>query len=216
MMKVLDIPLHLQAEGSVDCGPTGSLMILDYFGVTNNAAEVIAKVPKCNFGTSSFDNALTLMDYGLEVEMVLAQPQLFDGNFIREKPSNQAILQQIETVKDKEKDREKQDIIASFATYLQKKGKVRLVIPTKEIIIAALDEGKAVWVSMYARVLGKNEGGYHTVVIAGYKDDQFLILNPWPLSRQKSWEHADDVVYGIHVSTLFDYDNGTILLVSQK
>lgn len=71
-MKVLDIPLHLQTKGSEDCGPTGSLMILDYFGITSDSAEVLSKVPRCNFGTSSFDNANTLMDYGLNVELVTA------------------------------------------------------------------------------------------------------------------------------------------------
>lgn len=212
----LDIPLHLQDSGSEDCGPIGTLMILDYFGKTSDRAEVLAKVPRCNFGTSSFDNAQVLLDYGLKVELITAQPKLFDGDFIRSKPSVEAILERLEQKKVSEKDEERKKIIGSLMKFMDKGGKLNLEIINKDLVIDSLNDNKPVWVSMFANALESNGGGYHTVVITGHDKDRFFINNPWPESRKQSWENADEVIYAIHVSTLFDYDNGAVFLVSNK
>ncbi len=214
-MKVLDIPLHLQAVGSEDCGPTSSLMILDYFGITSDSAEVISKVPRCNFGTSSFDNANVLIDYGLKVEMVTAHPKIFDGNFIQTDPTHGEILEQIDKVSRKEKDKEKKEILNSLHKFVKRGGKLNISIPTIKIIKHSIDKGKPVWVSMQANALGADEGDFHTVVVGGYRVNEFLVFNPWPLSRKKSWENAERLMFGVHASTSFDYDNGTILLVDK-
>jgi|GEM_PF-2219394 len=214
-MIKLSIPLHLQTEGSEDCGPTSTLMILDYFGITSDAQEVIAKVPRCNFGTSTFDNALTMMDYGLSVELVMAQPDIFDGEFIRSKPEKAAVIARVKQVIEKEKDQERQDILRSLITYVERGGKLTLAIPSKEIIQQAVKAGRPVMASMYTEALGRQLGGYHFVVIGGYNDHEFLIFNPWPTSKHISWERVDEVMFAIHSSTLFDYDNGAILLVDK-
>lgn len=147
-MKILDLPLHLQAEGSEDCGPTSSLMILDYFGITSDSSEVISRVPRCNFGTSSFDNANTMMDYGLKVELVTAHPKIFDGEFLKSNPNKEEILKQVDRAIGKEKDDERKDILRSLKKFVRRDGKLNLSIPTKQIIENSIDDGKPVWVSM--------------------------------------------------------------------
>lgn len=215
-MIKLDIPLHLQKLHSEDCGPTCTLMVLDYFGITSDANEVLQKVPRCNFGTSTFDNAVVLLDYGLKVEMVMAQPLLFDGDFIRSKPSKQKIIARIKKVHDEETDQGKKDILTGLLTFINAGGTLTLAIPTKSIIETALDHGKPVMISTFTKTMGPDQGGYHFVVVGGYNDKQFLLFNPWQQSRQESWENSDEVLFGIHSSTLFDYDNGTILIVGKN
>ncbi len=214
-MVALNIPLHLQKLGSEDCGPISSLMILDYFGITSDPEEVIAKVPRHSFGTSSFDNATTMIDYGLKVHMITAQPLLFDGDFIRSNPTRHQITSRVEEAMRKEKDQGKKDTLNGLIVFIEAGGSLSLEYPSKESIVTALNDGKPVFASMFTNTIGRNQGGYHFVVIGGYKDEQFLIFNPWQPSRQKSWENADEILFGIHCSTLFDYDNGTILIVDK-
>lgn len=216
-MKSYSVPIHLQADGSTDCGPVSSTMILDFFGITSDKEKIISEVPTCEpSGTTAFDNANVLRKYGLDVEMVLAQPLLFEGSFIRSNPSVASIKKQIADRLAAEDSLGKKQIIKSLVSYLEGGGKLTLAKPTESVIRQALDGGKLVWVSMHCAVLGENEGGYHTVVVGGYREDEFLVFNPWPRSKKQSWEKAEDVVFGIYAATLFDYDNGTILLVGKS
>ena len=207
---------HLQDDGSTDCGPIGTLMILDYFGVTSDRKQVLKRVQRSTFGTSTFANALAMHEYGLDTTLITAQPKIFDGDFIHSKPSNKEILQKVLDTQRDEKDADKRHNLGMLADYLKAKADFELAIPTKQMIINALDAGKLVWLSTYARILGLDEGGHHTVVVGGYKDDKFLIYNPWPRSRKKSWENMNEVMFAIHSVTDFDYDNGAIIVVGKK
>lgn len=208
------VPLYLQKLGSEDCGPIATLMILGYFDKTSDVKEVLTKVPRSYFGTTTFDNATVLLDYGLKVDLVTRNPLIFDGDFIRSKPSGKEVKQRINEVTKKEKKSERKEILEGLLTFINKENsKLKLDIPSKDIIIEALGRGKLILASIYAKALGVNQGGYHFVVIAGIDKDKLLVLNPWPKSRQESWEDIDEVVYAIHTSTMFDYDNGSILIV---
>lgn len=215
-MKALKVNLHLQDEASEDCGPISSLMILDYFNITDSREEVLAKIPRCDFGTSAFDNAQVLKNYGLNVEIITAHPKVFDGDFLSKEPSTEQILDRIEDIKQKEKSVNSRQILEGLKKFIKDDGKLTLAIPVEESIKQALDENRLIFAGMYTKALGANEGGYHFVVIGGYKEDKFLIYNPWPPSRQKSWEPIDKVMFAIHCSTLFDYDNGAILVVGKN
>lgn len=207
---------YFQDDGSEDCGPISSLMILDYFGITSDRKEVLKKVQRSNFGTSTFANALTLMEYGLDTELVTIQPKIFVGEFIKSRPSMAQIIKKVSECKSIEKIRDKKSNLSMFIDYLRSGGKFRLAIPTKQMIKTALDSGRLIWISAYTKILGENEGGHHSSVIAGYKNNEFLIYNPWPRSRKKSWENADEVMFAIHSVTDFDYDNGAIIIVGKK
>lgn len=214
-MKQYDIPLHTQADGSEDCGPVSATMILDFFGITSDEEEVIKKVPRSYLGTSSFEVAVVLMSYGLRVRAITANPLIFDGDFIRSVPDSGQIHRKVKEAYDKEKNKDKKSTAKSVLRYLDKRGEIIVKIPAASDITGALDEGKLVFASAYARAIGEKEGGYHFIVIGGYDGDKFLIFNPLPKSRRKSWERIDEVMFAIHASTNFDYDNGSILLVGK-
>ncbi len=210
-----DVPLHIQGPDSEDCGPVSAAMILDFFHVTDNQEEVIAKVPKSYFGTTSFDNAVVLIEYGLEVTVVTANPLVFDGDFLHSNPTPEAIRKKVVVAKDNERDKGKRATIESLLRYIDKGGGLVTEIPNANHITQALDHNKLVGASTYAKAIGQNEGGYHFVVIGGYGKEKFLVYNPWPQSRHKSWERINEVMFAIHAGTTFDYDNGTLLVVGK-
>ncbi len=215
-MKSLEVPLHLQPEQSEDCGPTSTLMVLDYYGLSSNLEEVTGRLPKTYYGTTVFDNANLLLSYGLDVEMVTAHPELFDGDFIRSHPSDSEVIDRISEVQTSEERPEGKEFLTSLLGFVAASGTLTLEVPSRSTIERAINEEKPVWASMYGGALGPNQGGYHAVVLSGYNDTSFNVLNPLPESRQKSWEKADEVIFGIHASTLLDYDNGAILIAGKK
>lgn len=215
-MTEYNLAQHLQDDESTDCGPISTLMILNYFGITSDRQLVLKKVQRSTFGTSSFANALVMQEYGLDTTLITIQPKIFDGDFIHSKPSDKSILKKVLGTQRNEKDKDKKHNLGMLASYLEKGGHFKLAIPTKQIIIDALSAGKLVWLSAYTMILGPDEGGYHAMVVAGYKDNQFLLYNPWPKSKRKSWENADEVMFAIHSVTDFDYDNGAIIVVGKK
>lgn len=215
-MKQLDVPLHLQAPGSEDCGPISSTMVLDYFGFPVTPADIIAKVPRCEWGTDTFGNANVLAEYGLKVKLVTKSPLLFNGDFLRTNPSRAAILAHIRKLESEISDKDKKGILNRLLQFLDNKGELLIEIPSEKLIKETIDNNGLVMASLYGKVLGKDEGTYHFVVVGGYNEDSFYVYNPWPKSRQKSWENQEDFMFAIHVSTLFDYDNGAILCVTKN
>jgi hypothetical protein len=215
-MIVHKVPQYLQDDGSEDCGPIATLMILDFFGVTSDKNEVLQKVQRSEFGTSTFANALVFEEYGLDTTLVTIQPKMFYGEFINSKPTRQQIIERVKAQNKEEKIKDKKENLGILLDYLKGEGGFGLAIPTKQLIVDALKSGKLVWASSYTRILGLHEGGHHTIVIAGYRDDEFLVYNPWPRSRKRSWENADRVVFAIQSVTDFDYDNGAVILVGKK
>jgi ABC-type bacteriocin/lantibiotic exporter with double-glycine peptidase domain len=214
-MVELNIPLRLQDDDSTDCGPIASLMILHYFGITADATEVLKKVPRAYWGTSSYDNGSLLLDYGLSVEAITAHPEIFDGDFIKSAPDAKMIRSRIETVLEKQDSKDKYAILSSLLNFIDKNGVLNLAIPSKKHIVTALDSGKPVLAAVNANVWGANQGGYHFVVIGGYDKNKFLVYNPSRKSHQRSWEDAAQVLFGIHASTVFDFDNGSIFIITK-
>ena len=136
-MKLLDVPHHLQDLGSKDCGPITSLMVLDYYHVPSSVSEVLRRVPRTSGGgTSIFDNANMLRDYGLEVEAITAQPLLFNGDFIRSKPSPEQIRKQAASV---DKANPGHRTLISLLEYMDKGGALTLAIPSEQQIIDAIN-----------------------------------------------------------------------------
>lgn len=217
-MKAYDVPAHLQDDGSEDCGPASTTMVLDFFGITADQEAVIKKVPRCNYGTDAFGNALVMQNYGLSVEVITANPLIFDGDFLRMGSTKSDIRHRIVGVRDIENDTDRKAILDRFVDAVDSNIGLITKIPTAQMIIDALNAGKLVWTSMYAQVLGKNEGKYHFIVIGGYDESEetFLVFNPLPKSRRKSWEKIDEVMFAIHTNTLFDYDNGAVLVVGKQ
>jgi len=213
-MKKIEITPILQDENSVDCGPTCVKMVLDHFGIYKDIESLRSLLGYTEEGTSAYDKGALLLTENLNVTVVTAHPRLFTPDDI----ANIHLKQDIESVIDKVSMEEPKSkcVLDTFKNFLSKGGKFSLEIPTFKHIKKAIDADCLVIALLYARALGSNEGGYHFVVVNGYDDDEnVFITNPLPNSKKQSWFPSNEFIFGLHVSTMVDVDNGSLLIVSK-
>lgn len=211
-MKKLAVPLILQRIFSLDCGPTCVQMILEYFGIKKNFKELKSQLDYNSVGTSAFDNGLLLLNEGLRVVAVTAQPLLFAPDLKLKTQEDIAKL-----VKNKKFKKNKfQSGLKNLNKYLDWGGKLRVEIPSFKHIKKAIDQGSPVLALIHSNALGGKEGGgYHFVIVTGYKNNQVFLNNPSPFSTKQAWFPVDRFLYALHSSTTADIDNGTLIVVSK-
>ncbi len=214
-MKIIDIPLKLQQKGTQDCGPVCVQMVLEYFGINQDFQSLKDNLLYNESGTTAFDNGSLLLDSGLSVTAVTAQPRLFSPEIISSITSRDLLqeviakkMEQVKTVRDK-------DSLETFKKFLNKGGECKLEIPSFMHIKEAVDNGHLVIALLIAQALGSKEGGYHFVVVSGYDEGRVYINNPAPSSSQQSWFSVERFLYALHASTVGDFDNGTLLIISK-
>lgn len=209
-MKVINVPLILQEKGSIDCGPTCTRMIMEYYGVKKTLKDIRSKLTYRKTGTTIYDNGSLLIDEGFNTTVVTAQPLLFPGDIIPTIKNKHNLLKLItEKLKGAKKDKW---IIKTMIKYLKKNGNIKLEIPSFSHIKHAIDNDTPVLTLMYGQSMGRNEGKYHFVVVCGYKDKEIFINNPWPKSKRQGWFPFEQFIYGVHASTCVSVDNGTFLI----
>jgi predicted double-glycine peptidase len=177
-MKTISIPLKLQQKGSLDCGPVCVQMVLEYFGINHDFQSLKNNLLYNESGTTAFDNGSLLLDLGLSVTVVTAQPRLFSPEIISSITSKEVLqeviskkMKQVKTVRDK-------DNLETFKKFLNKGGQYKLEIPNLNHLKEAIDNGQPVIALLIAQALGSKEGGYHFVVVSGYDEDSVHITNP--------------------------------------
>ncbi len=214
-MKKIDVPLYLQKEDSSDCGPVAVQMILDYFGIKRTLEDLDKKLARFEKDfTSTYDCRALLLDEGLGVIAITANPLLFPPDVISKLKTSGDIKELINNKIAAKHKRAK--VLKTFIKYLDKGGKFLLKIPTFADIKQAIDKNNIVGVSMYSNTMGSNEGGYHFVVATGYRDNQVFINNSWPKSKKQGWFDIDQFLYGVYAASCVDVDNSAFLVVSKK
>lgn len=213
-MKKFDIPLYIQEEGSVDCGPTCVRMILEYYGIKKSFDELQKALYYTAVGTSIFDNGSLLLDNGLKVMSYTAQPMLFPADKISELKTNNDIRKII--VNKMNTHENYKNNLTTFIKYLDKGGEINVEIPTFAHVKTAIDNGSPVLALLYGQALGANEGEFHFVVVSGYDDDMVFINSSWPQSIKQGWFPLKNFLYAVHTSTTADIDNGTLLIATRK
>ena len=105
--------------------------------------------------------------------------------------------------------------LETFKKFLSKGGEVKLEIPSFDHIKEAIDNGHPVIALLIAQALGSMEGAYHFVVVSGYDESRVYINNPAHNSSQQAWFPIERFLYAVHASTVADFDNGTLMVVSK-
>lgn len=212
-MKKIEIPLHLQAAESMDCGPVCTQIVLEHFGHHADLQAFISKLDYGDNGTSAYDNACLLLSKGLRVCAITAQPILFPPDIIPTLKNNESLLKVAE---ERERKSPKDGpILNTFRAFLVAGGEMKLEIPTLSHIKSAIDSECLIIALLYGRAMGSREGGFHFVIANGYDEGRVFITNPLPDSKQQDWVPAEQFLYALHTSTTSDVDNGTLLVVSQ-
>lgn len=209
-MKLLKMPLYLQEEGSVDCGPVCSRMMLEYFGIRRTLDELRAKVRYSEVGTSSYDNGSIFLCEGFRTRAVTAHPLLFPPDLQEKLADKGKLLDRIQGLAGRLTD--KADNLRTLTKFLQLGGELCMEIPAFRHIKEAIDVGSPVLALMYAKALGNNEGGFHFVVANGYKRGFVHVMNPSPRAMNQAWFPVDRFLYAVHASTCADVDNGTLIV----
>ncbi len=210
-MKILKIPLHFQADGSTDCGPTSVQMMLEYYGMKRTLEDLKAHVQYSDIGTSAFDNGTLFLSEGLSVTAVTANPLLFPADEIDQLSNLQQLRRRLTRLKRKAP--KWSGNITTFRRYLNKGGTLKLEIPAFEHIKAAIDADNPLLALTYGQALGRNQGGFHFMVVNGYKREQVYLTNPLRQARQ-GWFPLDRFLYAVHASSVGDLDNASLIIPS--
>lgn len=209
-MKKIDIQLIFQEPDSLDCGPTCVQMILKYFNLEKDIAELKETLQFNENGTSIYDNGLSLLNAGLTVTAITAQPYLFSPDVVL-KNKEEVISQINERTPKLDKFAKGIKVLNRF---LEAQGDLQVEIPSFKHIKDAIDNNNPVLALIYGRALGSKEGGFHFVIVNGYDEGKVFITNPLEQART-GWFPLEEFFYALHTSTLCDIDNGTFLVVSR-
>lgn len=211
-MKRLKVKTLYQAAGSLDCGPICVRMILEYFGVEKTEKELKKNLFYEEEGTYIYDNGILFLEEHLKTTLITANPLLFEKEVQGKLKSKETLFKHISKYARKKPNKKK--AVGLLKKYVSQGGKVKIEIPIFEHIKNAIDSEKPVMALLYAKALGVNEGGFHFVVVSGYKKDHVYINNPGPKART-GWFPTEDFMYALYSSTCFDIDNGSLLVVGK-
>lgn len=187
-------------------------MILEYFGRAVTEEDLKKRMLYEELGTSIYDNGLRCLEQGLSATLITANPTVFEKEVQGKLKSREALFKFLDTYGRRKPAKKAQ--VRIFKNFVRKGGKVRIEIPTFEHIKTAIDADRPVLALLYGRALGAKQGGYHFVVVAGYKHGAVYIHNPLPGSRT-GWFPIDDFLYALYSSTCADMDNGSLVTVGK-
>ena len=211
-MRKIEVSAFFQKKNSADCGPVAVRMILHHFGIEKSGEELKKLMTYDPNGTSIYDNGLRCLEEGLKVLLITANPRIFHKEVQGKLRTKDSLIKFLSAYQRKVS--EKKELVKLFKQFVNRGGKVRIEIPTFAHIKNAIDRKQLVLALLYGRALGLNEGGFHFVVVSGYKKDAVYINNPLPGSKT-GWFSIDDFLYALYSSTCFDIDNGSLLIVGK-
>lgn len=151
-------------------------MILNYFGIEKRLDDLKKDMSIEEFGTYIYDNGICFLENGLRVELVTANPLIFKKDLIKNLKSPGEIKKHL--TKIQKKNPKTKSALEIFKYFIGLGGRVNLKIPSISHIQKALDKNKLVLALIYGGALGTNEGGFHFVIISGYKKNYLYVNNP--------------------------------------
>lgn len=215
--KVLyDVPHYLQDPKSMICGPVCLYMIYEHFQhPQKNFDDFINSFAYVPGGTYSPQIGTDAVKHKFETEIVFFNPRLTTPKDI----GTTHIADWLERAGTISTDGAFVDTISYFREFSEAGGKVVIDIPSARHIDRKLDEGWLCICMMTTYFLEDraNALNSHFVVICGYDDEFYYVRDP--LSREQNelrkWP-KDQVIYGVHVNSHRDPDNGALIFIKPK
>lgn len=211
-MKRLTVKTLSQKKGSLDCGPICVRMILHYFGIEKSEKAIKKRTSYEKEGTSIYDNGIAFLEEDLDVTLITANPLVFDKEVQGKLKSKKVLFKALDAFQKKKPKQKKQ--VHLFKKFIARGGKFAVEIPTFDHIQKAIEKNQPVLALLYGRALGSKEGGFHFVVVSGYRKNAVFINNPLPGSKG-GWFPNKDFLYALHASTCRDIGNGSLLIIGK-
>lgn len=216
-MKHIKITPLFQPPQSKDCGPVSLQMILHHFGRLQTLEELTKDLLYVEHGTYIYDNARQVMKSGCDCTLITGNPLIFPKEAREEITGRTELLRYLAR---RNRNRHFMRLapqgavgIERFRAYVKVGGQFSIKVPDKADIVTAIDSGALVLALLLGQAMGECEGGFHFVVVSGYKNGHVYINNPAPKSRQ-GWFSDEDFFYALHSAAGADVDNGSLLVVS--
>lgn len=191
---------------------------MKYFGMPTTVAKLSSQLEYIDEGTWLTQNGQLLLKAGLYTTFVSAHPHMLPADVISRSKTNAELREWLEKFfKAHQKNRAYQKSWKHLRDYLDAGGRVKPAIPSVRIIRDAINKNQPVIASIHGGALGRKEAyGYHFVVVNGYRPGELHVLNPYQESHQRAWWPSDQFMFAVHAGTMFDPDNGALLVASKS
>ena len=208
---ILDVPLIRQEKDTVDCGIVGMAMLLKYYGIDVSYEDIKKEIKIHEIGTYAPQLGIYLIKKGFDVEIITLHPGLFTKKGIL--LTKDQILNRFKELYGTAKLDKNKITLEYFIEFLEKGGKIKIKIPTKEDIIEEINQKRPVCALLTSNFLkgDKPVFNFHFNLVTGI-DDKFVYVNDslWDERGGKHKYLIDDFFYGIYAGAYGDfYDHST-------
>lgn len=229
----IEYNVPLIRQGLQDCLQASVAQLMAYHDISKTIEELKQEVPVYKdergvpVGTSIGHMAAYLCNLGFAVTIHSTDIQLFDPSW-RDKPSDELIdllRKRLPHLGHPTYSLQvKEAILEGYSAFLQAGGTIEFPVISKDVICNVLEQGPLLAVVSYNFLNGtaktifdaqtnlyvanpiEGQPSTHAVVVAGYKDDQFLLVDPDQKLGGKRWLDANRVVGAVYLAQT-DFDN---------
>lgn len=231
-----DVPLIQQ--GLQDCVQASAAQLLQFYRIDKSIDDIKAEVPvyisKDNqpLGSSIGHIAKYFIDQGFNTTIHTSDIQIFDPSW--KKYSNKQLIDHLmkrqTDVKHPTYDQEAFNVIFDgYISFLKFGGQIAFPLIDEKYLVELLQKGPIYTIVSYQflnqspkAVFDKDKDeftndsikgnvGTHAVILAGYKDNQFLIIDPDKKFGGKRWFSSSHLIASFYLAQT-DYDNLLITL----
>ncbi|MFA4827385.1 MAG: hypothetical protein WC596_04025 [Candidatus Shapirobacteria bacterium] len=239
-MQTIDYDIPLIKQGLQDCVQSNAVQILKYYGIQKSLDEVKAEVPVFvskegnPLGSSLGHIATYFINQGLKTTIHTVDIEIFDRSW--KGLSNQDLIEKLQQrrkfIQSTKYSQEALDVIFDgYISFLKLGGQITFPIIDENFLINHLKSGPIYGVVSFNFLnsaskykfsnVSKNsvpdsvEGspGTHVVTIAGYKDNQFKLVDPDPEFGGIRWIDPNFLIGSIYLAET-DFDS--ILITFNK
>jgi len=213
----VDVPIHYQEKGSVDCGIICLQMILEYHGKKKSFTELKNDLEVDEVGSYTPQMGTYLLKNGFSTELVTQHPGLFT---LKDQGKSQTeIAQRFKDLLQNSKSDQNKKVLKYFIEYQEHGGEINVKIPNLSDVTEDIKKNQPLIALLTSHFLTETQPKFnlHFNVVTGF-DETHIYLND-PLSDSRGGRKkcsVNDFFYGVYVSTYADLDNGCLLKIKKK
>ena len=213
---ILNLPLIRQEKDTYVCVLAALSMILQYHGRDVSIADL--ERDEDAKGTDMGAIGTYLLKHDFEAEVVMFHPRLFT-NRDRGKSAAELIEHFQARIGHEDNMKWDDDVLRSLIRFLEHGGKVTVRIPDEDHILEEIEAGRPLLVTTDTNFLYEKEAKYylHANVITGI-DEEYIYVNDslWDERGGRRRHRRKEYMFGIHMATHGNFNNGSLLKVKPR